>query len=341
MWNQLHAVALFLYEKLAGPAGSHARPSVEGMLGPIKKDAFRQMKVIVDQLAKWTVATAKNRSRKGSAPLKAAPEFGAHLEFVLPAIHQPQPLCVPVPVVAPPQASRPAPAVAELEPEPEPEGDGFFHGDFDNWLVAQCASVLSGGGAEASTAQAANLAAEIQQMMVSDVTDDELQGSLFDLLGDFDLIGLLLSKRQYIAAVFEQYMEDMDGEQYTANEGYAGNNGSYGGGGGGGQQHDPMQPTIRIGVTMNTEQEKRDQQLLRKQERKQNRGTGRLDGPSSHADVVRSQREARERQLAHSGQAVGLADVVAALPADSGFVSTGWGQVSRARLCLFMHHRWR
>lgn len=94
-----------------------------------------------------------------------------------------------------------------------------------------------------------------------------------------------------------------------------------------GRERKPQQQTIRVGVTLNTDYEKKMDKLRRKQDRKQQNHAGAevvgLDAESlTNEAIVRSRREQWQSKM---GGGKDLESVVASLPADSGWKSSGWG----------------
>lgn len=94
--EELHAIALYLYNQITSRTihGEHLKKkAVEGMLGPIEKGAFREMKKLIDNLAaNWVGALAANdsgaqKSSKKKRPAQPAAEFGEAEAFVLPYVH--------------------------------------------------------------------------------------------------------------------------------------------------------------------------------------------------------------------------------------------------------------
>ena len=325
---ELHAIALYLYNQITSRTihGEHLKKqAVEGMLGPIAKPVFREMKQIVDDLAaNWVHATtggsanaAKQAPKKKAAAQAAAlAEFGEAVGFVLPFVHRDH---------AAPDAAAAAAAggtrgddtyvgweeAAALEPEPQPQPHAAGKIDY-RWLVDQCGQVLGRSGTGGSVDEAMDLAQNMQQMLSTEKTDDELQNDLFDLLGDFEFIAVLLANRTRIAYM-QPLPPDQLLEQVVVGAVVAQQTG----------QH-----AVRLGVSLQTEEEKKFMKMQRKQQQKQHKRGGNLqESPemASHASVVQARREAWQEKF---GGGEELADVVAALPENTGRAeaSAGWGQ---------------
>jgi activating signal cointegrator complex subunit 3 len=312
--EEQHAVALFLYEQLTSRV-VHAehlrRQAIEGMVGPIAKGVFREMKILVDDLSTDWVGKNKPASSqvKSSRSQAATPEFGEALPFVLPSVYH-EPLS--------PQAPK---STAD-------NGSSFDHTEtltvdsvaqdampctaIDcDWLLGRCLGVL-GSYTDGATGigDATHLAQDLQRTLASRQTDTELQNQLFDLLGDFDFVGALLSHRQQILC--------LDLSAYTAPTVAAPEIANV----------ESKQETIRVGVTLTTEQEKKLQRQQRKQMRKLQKASDKdpivLDALASHASVIKARREAWQTQVDQDRDS--LIDAVAALPGDSGFQGGGWAK---------------
>ena len=126
-------------------------------------------------------------------------------------------------------------------------------------------------------------------------------------LGDFELIAELLSNRDHISHVSGSpgsFVPSPSLDSATS-----------------------RQETIRIGVTLNTDKEKKLQRMQRKHERKANRHSRESDDQNmlTHAAEIKLKREAWQENLIEPCNS-DLQDTIANLPAESGFESVGWGR---------------
>eukprot|EP01050_Picozoa_sp_SAG11_P017167 SAG11_NODE_2442_length_3360_cov_1.445569_1_plen_744_part_10 len=331
--EDLHAVALFVYQQITSRSTHNdlnaKKKILESALGPIPKPQFREVKNLADDLCQnWVKAVVesegpgKSKSKhRGSDAQRSAPtivhEFGLHhsaIPFVSPFATQP---LAPAAQLSENQDDMRA---ARLAAEVTAAAAGTEGGlgqpdrstvaiDFD-WLVRKSQASLTSSGLESSYDDAIDHAQKLQAMLASPISDEELQNDLFDLVGDFDFISELLQNRTRIAYLQMPTAEELAMPAVAKPP-----------------PRQTNQQTIRVGITLNTEYEKKMEKLRRKQERKALKGGADdldFDDESlTHEAIIKARREAWQANL---GGPKDLKAIAAALPADSGFESSGWGQ---------------